>query len=72
MLESLLSEHHLVGMTREEVVALLGPSDWENRFGYGDLNYVLGPEEGFISIDMEWLTLDFKDGRVVDVRITRD
>src|SRR5690554_6929834 len=56
MLESLLSEHHLVGMTKEEVVALLGPPDRENRFGHGDLNYVLGPEEGFISIDMDWLT----------------
>ena len=35
--------------------------------------YWLGPERGFMSIDSEWLTLNFDQaGKVRDVDIVRD
>ena len=50
-------------MSRPEVVALLGECD--NDMGYFSApdRYVCcpGPERGLISIDSEWLILDFED-----------
>ena len=66
IVDDLLSDH--------ELIELLG----ENNNDYGYFNepdryvYYLGPERGFISIDSEWLILDFADGVVVDYDITTD
>lgn len=74
IVDDLLSEYELVGMTEEEIVSLLGSDN--NDYGYfNEPNryvYYLGPERGLISIDSEWLILDFTDGTVTDCYITTD
>ena len=74
IVDDLLSNHELVGMTEEEIVSLLGSDN--NDYGYfNEPNryvYYLGTERGLISIDSEWLILDFTDGTVTDCYITMD
>ena len=74
IVDDLLSDHALTGMTEQEVLALLGGHD--NDRGYfqqeGRLVYWLGPERGLISIDSEWLILEFSGDVVTDAYITRD
>ena len=70
----LLDKHELIGMTEAEIIDLLGTHN--NDYGYFNeadrYVYYMGPERGFISIDSEWLILDFKDGVVADCYITTD
>lgn len=47
------------GMPRAEVIALLGPPTETEYFADHDLVYWLGPETGAISIDSQWLLVDF-------------
>ena len=74
IVDDLLSDHELIGMQESDIIELLG----ENNNDYGYFNkpdryvYYLGPERGLISIDSEWLILDFADGVVVDYDITTD
>lgn len=74
IVDDLLSDHELIGMQESDIIELLG----ENNNDYGYFNepdryvYYLGPERGFISIDSEWLILDFADGVVVDYDIKTD
>ncbi len=74
IVDDLLAEHELVGMTEEVVIALLG--EHNNDYGYflaeDRFIYYLGPERGLFSIDSEWLILDFSDGIVSDCFLTRD
>lgn len=74
IIDDLLETHELKGMTAQEVVDLLGPHD--NIAGYfvqeDRYVYYLGPERGWMSIDSEWLLIDFENGVVVDHAITRD
>lgn len=74
IVDDLLANHELVGMTEEEILALLG--DCDNESGYFQqaqrLVYWLGPERGLMSIDSEWLILDFNGGSVKDCFITTD
>lgn len=74
IVDDLLANHELVGMTEEEILALLG--DCDNESGYFQqaqrLVYWLGPERGLMSIDSEWLILDFNGGIVKDCFITTD
>ena len=74
IVDDLLSDYELVGMTEEEIRALLGGHDNESGYFLKEdrLVYWLGPERGWISIDSEWLVLDFADGVVADAFITRD
>ena len=74
IVDDLLSDYELVGMTEEEIRALLGGHDNESGYFLQEdrLGYWLGPERGWISIDSEWLVLDFADGVVADAFITRD
>lgn len=73
IVDDLLKKHELVGMTEEEVIALLG----ENNNDYGAFNaedryvYYMGPDRAF-GIDCEWLILDFTDGVVSKTLIERD
>lgn len=65
MVDDLLESHPLVGLSRTEVEALLGPADKTPYFRNFDLVYMLGPERGFIAIDSEWLLIQLDpDGRV--------
>lgn len=74
IVDDLLEKHEFIGMTETEVVGLLG--DHNNDYGYfneaGRYVYYMGAERGLISIDSEWLILDFKDGVVADCYITTD
>jgi hypothetical protein len=71
--DRMTSSGRLEGMTRAEVIALLGePTDTE-KFKERGLIYVLGPERGFIRIDYEWLAIDFdSSGRVSNVAVVSD
>jgi hypothetical protein len=63
----------LMGMTRSEVLGLLGPPPPTDKFEDHGLVYVLGPERGWISLDYEWLLVDFDPaGRASTVRVVSD
>ena len=71
--DRLASSERLKGMTRAEVVALLGVPTETDKFRDRGLIYVLGPERGFIRIDYEWLAIDFdSDSKVSNVAVVRD
>lgn len=74
IVDDLLEEHALVGMTEAQILELLGGHD--NESGYfqqdGRMVYWLGPERGLMSIDSEWLILDFSGDVVADCFITTD
>ena len=72
MVDDLLDEFDLHGMSPSEIVNLLGPSDGGEMW---DASYVywLGPERGLFSIDSEWLLIELDSkSRVSSVRIVRD
>jgi hypothetical protein len=73
MADGLLRSQTLLGKSRTEIEALLGPPTSTDKFRDSGLAYWLGPERGFISIDYEWLTLNFdQTGKVRDARIVTD
>jgi len=73
MADGLLKSKILLGKSKAEIEAMLGPPTTTEKFGDSDLVYWLGPERGFISIDSEWLALYFDQaGSVRDARIVRD
>jgi hypothetical protein len=73
MLDPLLWTHRLRGMSREQVLALLGPPDPTGYFREWDYVYWLGDERGLFRIDSEWLVLRFgKDDRVSEWAVVRD
>ena len=67
MADDLVNSQQLVGLTRQEVVALLGEPPKTEYFKEFDLVYYLGPERGFTGIDSEWLVLKLGP----EARITR-
>jgi hypothetical protein len=73
MIEDLLRRHHLVGMTQDEVIGLLGkPPTPSSRPDY-QLVYWLGPQRQFMGLDSELLAIRVgPDQRVVDARIVSD
>jgi hypothetical protein len=73
MADALLRSEVLLGKPRAEIEAMLGPPTSTDKFRDSGLVYWLGPERGFISIDSEWLTLNFDQaGKVRDARIVTD
>lgn len=69
MVDDLLSDVTLVGMTEDEVLELLGENDNDQqtyRVTETQFVYRLGIPEGFLvyAMDDEWLLLDFQDGVV--------
>jgi outer membrane protein assembly factor BamE (lipoprotein component of BamABCDE complex) len=71
--DRLASSGRLVGMTRTEVIALLGTPPGSDKFQDHGLVYVLGPGRGWIAIDYEWLLVDFDSaGRVSSVAVVTD
>ena len=73
IVDDLLKKHELVGMTEEEVIALLGENNNDRGYFNADNRYVyyLGLDQGF-SIDCQWLILDFTDGVVSKTFIETD
>jgi hypothetical protein len=73
MVDDLLRRHSLLGMTREDVMSLLGHPPKTEYFRDYDFVYWLGPERSFMSIDSEWLAVKFsEDGRVSKARLVSD
>ena len=69
MVEDLLHDHPLKGMTRTEVLALLGPAEQTDKWEGYDLIYVLGPQ----GIDFDWLIIKLgSDGRVREYAVVSD
>lgn len=72
MADRMIARRALEGLSRTELIAKLGPPDSHIFPGY-DMIYLLGPERGFVSIDSEWLAVQFgADGRVTGARLVRD
>jgi hypothetical protein len=73
MADRLLAQNTLIGLTRPEVVGMLGESPKTEYFRDWDLVYWLGPERGYMGIDSEWLVVRFaRDGRASDSQLVTD
>ena len=73
MVDDLIARRRLKGLTRAEVVALLGEPRPTAYFQNYDLVYWLGPERGWISIDSEWLVFRLDaTHRVAEYRLVTD
>lgn len=73
MVDDLLERYELRGMTRAEVVALIGEPPKSDYFRSYDLVYWLGPERGLIGIDSEWLVMKLDaNKRVTSVELVTD
>lgn len=59
MIDDLMARHRLKGMSRAQIVDLLGTPPPTNYFNDYALVYWLGPERGFAGIDSEWLAIRF-------------
>ena len=72
MVDGLLSQHALKGLSRSEVVELLGEPTKTDKWEDWDMIYVLGPTE-YMPIDHEWLVLELDEtDRVSDYDVTAD
>jgi len=67
MVHDLTTEHKLLGMTRSEVIELLGPPDDEFEIK-GSIYYYLGMA-GY-GIDTGTLMIKFKDDTVIDYKVS--
>jgi len=73
MADALVQKRRLIGMSRAEVIAMLGDVTATSHFRDYDLVYVLGNERGWFSIDSEWLLMRLDaNGRVSSAQIGRD
>ena len=73
MAEDFLHRYDAVGMTRAELVSLLGEPDETDKFADYDLVYWLGPERGLVGIDSEWLVVRLGEtGTAVEALIVAD
>jgi hypothetical protein len=59
MADGLVADRALIGMTKPQILEMLGPPTDTDKFASHGLVYWLGPERGFMSIDSEWLIVDF-------------
>jgi hypothetical protein len=61
------------GLSRAEVLALLGPATDTEYFAEHGLVYWLGPETGAVSVDSQWLLIDFDvEGRLQSTEVRSD
>ena len=69
MHKDLLIKHLLIGLTKEEILELLGPTESDNKFADAThVSYWLAPN----FLDNEWLVLEFRNNLVVGYKITSD
>lgn len=74
MVDDLIASHLRVGMTREEVVGLIGPGDSDPYFETPTEDrwiYYLGAERA-VGIDNEWLIVNFADGVLESTHLATD
>ena len=72
MTDDLLRDHALVGMTEDEVVALLGQNDNDRGYFNQDKRFVYCLGDVSFSIDRAWLLIDFENGAVKGYSFTVD
>ena len=73
MVDDLLNHYSLEGLSRSEIMNLLGNETEGAYFKEVDnMVYYLGNERGFISIDSEWLIIHFVDNVVNGYEIVTD
>jgi hypothetical protein len=73
MVDDLLRNRDLRGLTREQAVALLGPPADDPPFAGEVLAWRLGPGRGLVRLDSEWLVLRAgPDGLIGAVEVRRD
>ena len=73
MAYGLIQSRRLVGMSRDQVVALLGPPPPTDKFGDWDIVYWLGPDTTTIPMDSEWLVMRLgAGGQVSEARLVED
>jgi len=73
MVDDLLRKHPLVGLSRSQVLDLLGEPLRTDKFSDWDLVYWLGPERALFSIDSEWLVIRFDSSqKVTDAKVVSD
>jgi len=58
MVNDLMNTHLTKGMSRQDVIALIGHPTDTSHFQDRDLVYRLGDEGGYISVDSAWLVID--------------
>lgn len=72
MTGALFAEHSLEGMSRAEVIELLGEPTRTDKWRDWDMIYVLGPTS-YMPIDNEWLVIRLDQaGFVTDYDVTAD
>ena len=70
MVDDLLDRNELRGMTRAQVIALIGAPDSNRDLPEYDLVYWLGPQRGLIGTDSEYLVMKLdKTDRVTSVEL---
>jgi hypothetical protein len=70
MVDDLLASGRLIGMSKNQVIELLGPPDGTQDAG---VSYYLGPERGPFGIDSETLIIEFgEDAIFCGQKIHRD
>lgn len=73
MLPDFLDRYPLKGMTRSEVITLLGEPTTTDKWDSAEMVYVLGNDGSYMPIDHEWLLIDLDQRqRVVSFKRVRD
>ncbi len=73
MIDDLLRQHALVGLTRAQAVELLGKPPETSYFREYGLVYFLGAEGGVAGVDSRWLLLRVDStGHVTERRLATD
>ena len=74
MVDDFLDKHFIVGMSRDEVISLIGEPDQTEYFKSYEMVYMLGQEtDSYFAIDLQWLALDLNDSeRVASYNIVTD
>ncbi|GKU82959.1 hypothetical protein NCCP28_23550 [Niallia sp. NCCP-28] len=65
-MDNLLNDYELKELTKSDIISLLGPSTETDYFKEdNNIVYYLGNERGLISIDSEWLVINFDNNEKV-------
>lgn len=73
MVDDLVTNHLSKGISRLQVIELLGEQTETKKMQEYDLVYWLGMEKSFISIDSLWLVIKFdKEDRLTEFKILTD
>jgi hypothetical protein len=74
MVDDFLDENSIVGMSRDQVISLIGEPDQTKYFKSSEMVYMLGQEtDSYFAIDAQWLVLELNDSeRVASYDIVTD